>query len=221
MNRDDKYWSDFWAEKADPLHSDSGEAYYDRLGDELRLVLPPGFASVLEIGCGNGVFYERLGFDRVQYHGLDYSPAMIESFRKRFPSASVSVSDLRDYEPAAGLDCIFSHGVVQYISPREFDIHLARAAELLVPGGHVVHCGILRRSLRWQFYNGEFMADRRPLLRNLATYASVMTRIRPSMGHWYSMPATRQAAERHGFTTTFYASLLYPYRFHAVMRKRG
>jgi hypothetical protein len=41
--------------------------------------------------------------------------------------------------------------------------------------------------------------------------------LQPSLGRWHSVAAIRKIAAWHGFDTTFYGSLLYPYRFHVRM----
>ena len=221
MSTSDEYWVKFWAEKSDPLHTGNDDAYYDRLARELAIILPERFSSVLEIGCGNGCFYDRLGFDRVAYHGIDYSPAMIDHFADKFPGASVAVQDFRDYQGAPGLDLIFSHGVVQYVTIAEFDAQIARSAQLLVPGGHIVHAGVLRKSTRRAMNLGELWENPGNPIKNIARDIIETLGLRRAMGHWYSFQQVRKIAHKHGLTAKFYGSLLYPYRFHVVMQKIG
>ena len=219
MSNSDAYWNEFWANKADPLHSGSDDAYYDQLASELRIILPNNFSSVFEVGCGNGCFYERLGFDKAAYHGIDYSPAMIASFAKNFPNASVAVQDFRDYAGTPGLDLIFSHGVVQYITISEFDEQIARSRNLLQNGGHIVHAGVLRKSSRRAMMTGELWDNPGNPIKNGLRYLTELLGLRRTMGHWYSLPQVRKIAHKHGFNAKFYGSLLYPYRFHVVMTK--
>jgi cyclopropane fatty-acyl-phospholipid synthase-like methyltransferase len=221
MSGSDIYWSNFWADKADPLHSGNDDAYYDRLASELKIILPQKFSSVLEVGCGNGCFYERLGFDKTAYHGIDYSPAMIASFTANFPSASVAVKDFREYAGTLGLDLIFSHGVVQYITINEFDEQIARSRSLLQVGGYIVHAGVLRKSSRRAMMTGELWDNPGNPVKNGLRYLTELFGLRRTMGHWYSLPDVRKIARKHGFTAQFYGSLLYPYRFHVVMQKLG
>jgi SAM-dependent methyltransferase len=217
----DEHWSRFWATKSDPLHSSSEDHYYDCLGGELRLVLPDQFSSVLEVGCGNGCLYRRLGFDRVGYLGIDYSPAMIKAFEAAHPQAQVRLSDFRAVDGPKDLDLIFSHGVMQYIPPNEFDVEMEKAASLLRPGGHVVHAGVLRKSCRKAFMGGELAVVPDPWLKNRLRVLVEELGLRRSMGYWYSIPDVRKTALRHGFSARFFGSVLNPYRFHVVMRKSG
>lgn len=219
MTDTNDYWVRFWADKSDPLHSASDGAYYDRLASELRLVLPETFRSVLEIGCGNGCLYQRLGFDRVGYRGIDYSPSMIRSFNESFPGAKVEVADFRNFAADVELDLIFSHGVMQYVTLAEFDQQLAIARRLLVPGGHVVHAGVLRESCRDALMGGELWENQGNWLKRRLRVLGERLGIRRSMGHWYPIPEVRRIAKKHGFSAAFFGSVLYPYRFHVVMQK--
>lgn len=52
--------------------------------------------TLLEVGCGNGYYYEvlsHLAGCAIEYVGVDYSPAMIESARGRYPDLKFTVGD--------------------------------------------------------------------------------------------------------------------------------
>ena len=53
-------------------------------------------ASLLEVGCGSGYYSEvfaRLPKTRIAYSGMDYSPAMIQRARSRYPGVAFEVGD--------------------------------------------------------------------------------------------------------------------------------
>lgn len=53
-------------------------------------------ASLLEVGCGSGYYSEifsHLTKTRISYTGIDYSPAMIERARARYPSVPFAIGD--------------------------------------------------------------------------------------------------------------------------------
>jgi cyclopropane fatty-acyl-phospholipid synthase-like methyltransferase len=213
-------WHEFWEQKDNPLHSSSEASYYDRLAAELRLILPENFRSVLDVGCGNGVFFKRLGFDQVTYKGIDFSPAMIEKYKADFPEADVAVADVRDFKPEVGLDLIFSHGVVQNLTLAEFAALMKRSYELLGPNGHVVHAGVLWDRMRTTVALGDLSPVSPALIRKTTSFVLDRLGLRSSMGYWYSVRKVRRVANETGFSVTFHGSVLYPYRFHAVMQKR-
>lgn len=53
-------------------------------------------ATLLEIGCGNGYYYEVLSHltgCAMAYFGVDYSPAMIESAREHYPNLKFAAGE--------------------------------------------------------------------------------------------------------------------------------
>ena len=58
--------------------------------------LQPG-ASVLDIGCGNGVPISKALLDEgFAVHGMDASETLVAEFRKRFPEATIECSSVED-----------------------------------------------------------------------------------------------------------------------------
>ena len=219
MSKDRKHWKKFWAEKDNPLHSASDDAYYDRLAAELRLLLPEKFSSFLDIGCGNGVLYERLGLDKIRYTGIDLSDAMIRKFKTDHPKADVSVCDVSGFRPTEKFDVIFTHGVLQNIPFSELSKILQKNAEWLASGGKIIHAGVLWDRGRRVVESGVLSKSPSPMYKRWGNMFLVRTGLKLGMGHWYSMKKTKAAARRLGFDTSFSGSLLYPYRFHAVLTK--
>ncbi|WP_372785692.1 class I SAM-dependent methyltransferase [Phenylobacterium sp.] len=101
----------------------------------------PG-ARVLEIGCGQGAFYDsmrRLG--PASYLGTDIAPRAIAGAQARFAQdvalgrAAFQVADGADLAPEARFDAIVIADCLEYLGPvRET---LSRCGRLLAPGGVV------------------------------------------------------------------------------------
>jgi trans-aconitate methyltransferase len=78
-------------------------------------------AKVLEIGCGEGAFYESLRhFGPAGYHGVDFSETGVAAARRRFPSELVGrptfeVGDGRTYEPGEKYDAIVFPECIEYL----------------------------------------------------------------------------------------------------------
>jgi len=78
-------------------------------------------AKVLEIGCGEGAFYESLRhFAPAGYKGIDFSDTGVEAARRRFPSELVgrptfAVGDGRTYEPDEKFDAIVYPECIEYL----------------------------------------------------------------------------------------------------------
>lgn len=211
------FWHEQWNATSDP-QTQLDEAAFDLSVREYRCLIDQRpYRSVLEFGCGSGDFYERLGFDRCDCHGVDFSQGMIEAFRARHPQARLETADIRSYKPDRRYDLIVSTGLVQYLSAGIVDAHLGNVTKKLNPGGQILHLTVPWNAARWQFYSGA-MASREPsLFRKLKGGVGALTEIvglRPKMGRWHSMPQLRRVAAAHGLEAKFYGSLIHPYRFH-------
>jgi SAM-dependent methyltransferase len=204
-------WRAYWAECDDPLHRDGAE-FYRQHARELKLLLGATPGRVLEVGCGNGVFYELLDFDKADYTGVDFSPAMIGAFRARHPRARLILADAEDYREGGPYDLIFSNQLVQYLDKPRLARLLANARTMLVPTGCVVAASVPCRALRRRYYTGELTGGRTNRVggacRVLAGYVG------DGIGHWYSFEEIAKLAERHGLRSELFGSMHYPYRFH-------
>ena len=138
------YWKNFWMDKTDPMSRTGDEAHYDFMASELMVLLGQRpFEFVVEIGCGTGVYYKRLGFDKTSYTGVDFSRSMLGTFKQQYPDAPVFLCENgASYEPAKPVDLIFSHEVIQLFALRDIDTHLGIAARALTPRGRILHAGI-------------------------------------------------------------------------------
>jgi SAM-dependent methyltransferase len=217
----DDYWQKFWAVRNDPLHSDNSDAYNDRLAAELCMLLPKGFQSFFDIGCGNGVLYKPMGLDKVSYQGVDYSASMIEAFKAAHPDANVSVANAEEFLPDEKFDVVFSHGVLQNIRFGDFPGVLKKNIANLSPGGSIIHAGVLWDRARTVFESGVLQVKPLPLSKRVLSTISTRIGVRRGPGHWYSMKQMRLVGQSLGLESKFYGSLLYPYRFHIVFTRRG
>lgn len=70
--------------------------------EELNRIADLNGASVLEVGCGIGGFYDfcinGMGIKNFRYKGVDLVPGMIELARKKYPSAEWEVCNILEKE---------------------------------------------------------------------------------------------------------------------------
>jgi hypothetical protein len=204
------YWTRFWQDKNDPLHSANDETYYYLMATEALLLLgSQRFSAVLELGWGNGAFYKRLGFDQARYIGVDVAPAMLSAFSEAHPGTRLEAADVRGYGPTEPLDLIYSGSLLQYLSLTDIDRHLGSVRGSLKPGGQILHANVPWDVMRRPYYAGMLGVPRRGRLRSMAIYLAVRFWLVSSLGHWHSVAAIRKIAALHGFDTVFYGS-----RFH-------
>ncbi len=222
MSAKGEFWQGFWQSRSDPLHSDRSDVYYDNMATELKLLFNLGpESSVYEMACGSGTFYRRLGFDKSNYVGIDYSPAMIEAFKAAEPGANVDVADVRTFAPKTKMDLIYSSGMLQYLSNNETADLIRHSADLLKDGGSIVHAGLPWKPMRWEFFSGTLVQRPEGTLRAAAIYAAEATGIKPILGNWFSGAFLNKLGSTNNLKVSFYGSHSYPYRIHVKFTKNG
>ncbi|MDE2626956.1 MAG: trans-aconitate 2-methyltransferase [Burkholderiales bacterium] len=99
-----------------------------------RVPLPtPGV--VVDLGCGPGNSTELLvrRYPRATVQGIDTSPAMIESARRRLPGLGFEVADIAAWRPARPVDLAYANASLQWLGDHER--LLPRLLERVAPGG--------------------------------------------------------------------------------------
>jgi SAM-dependent methyltransferase len=100
--------------------------------------LAPG-RRALELGCGTGVFLERVARSGVSLHGLDLSEDLLEKARARVERLSNVVLDRGNAEatpyPDGHFDAVYGSSILHHLN---LDAALAEAHRVLRPGGRVV-----------------------------------------------------------------------------------
>lgn len=104
-----------------------------------------GVQSLLDAGCGNGRFGAFLAekLDRpLKYHGLDFSPALLEVARAALanePRLTVRLTDrdmIEDGFVPGAYDLIGAFGLMHHIPGREYRrLFMRQMAALVTPGG--------------------------------------------------------------------------------------
>lgn len=104
--------------------------------EALAATLPTG-ASVLDVGCGNGIplttFLVESGFE---VFGIDSSLRMVEKFRRNLPNTPVICSTIQDADlPHGGFDAAISWGMLFHLNHADQATALAKVAHALRTGG--------------------------------------------------------------------------------------
>jgi SAM-dependent methyltransferase len=98
--------------------------------------LPPS-ASVLDVGCGNGLPLTRVLIDQgCEVLGVDSSPNMLARFAVNFPDVPTICAPIQDCD-LAGLtfDAAIAWGVMFHLPNSEQVKAIAKVASVLKPGG--------------------------------------------------------------------------------------
>jgi trans-aconitate 2-methyltransferase len=123
--------------------ADWNPALYRRFEDErtrpareLLARVPLETARVVYVlGCGPGNSTELLveRFPEARVVGVDNSPAMLESARKRLPHARFDLADVATWQPDEAPDLVYANATLQWVADHEQLV--PRLFSLLAPGG--------------------------------------------------------------------------------------
>ncbi len=105
--------------------------------ERLDLLLPPG-SEVLELGMGPGVDLDMLA-QRYQAVGSDASQAFLDRYASTHPGAELLRLDAVTIDTTRRFDAIFSNKVLHHLTTEQLTRSLQRQAELLRPGGLLLH----------------------------------------------------------------------------------
>jgi cyclopropane fatty-acyl-phospholipid synthase-like methyltransferase len=110
-----------------------GRAHVEVLGS-----LIPAGATVLELGMGPGKDFDMMSvtFDVV---GSDNSQAFLDRYLTNHPGVELLLLDAVCIETDLTFDAIYSNKVLQHLTIEDLRQSLARQAELVPPGGILMH----------------------------------------------------------------------------------
>ena len=215
-------WESYWSAQKEPHHSSASIGFYDRHALELKAMFgrqKP--TSVLEIGCGTGALYERLGFNDTRYKGVDFSESMLSVFAKDHPDVNLECADGSDYCDSCKYNLIFSNGVIQYFDKAMLQRHFVQVRKMMTLDSVFVCASVPWKLQRRRFLTGElFPPYRRNILRLGKAFVRGLLRRPDQLGHWYGFTDMQELAEGNGMAAEVFPSLCYVYRFHAAMTLR-
>ena len=217
----------YWSQKRDSDHSQRPnlDVFKIAAGEVRAYFDPDRYKRILEIGCGAGEVFEYLKFDPNHYLGVDFSPSILSAFAKRHPKVRLMEGEASSFLIPEKFDFILINGVIQYCLPEATRKCIANLKQMLSEEGAILIGNVPNRLLRYKYYCGLFL-DKSPatgqIVINLCkTAASSVLKRHLGIGYWYTTDQIRKIAAKQDLDTWFFGSLLYPYRFSALMRHRG
>ena len=93
--------------------------------------------KILDLGCGNGRFYEVVKNKKVDYYGIDNSETLIKIAKTKYPEANFQVGDALNLPFSDNFfDKVYSIAVFHHIPSKKFRLQfLNEAKRVLKPGG--------------------------------------------------------------------------------------
>jgi lipopolysaccharide exporter len=211
----------FWADKNTTLNGQEGENFWRAQAGELRnLYFAKPLRRVLEIGCGDGNLFPYYGIPPANYKGVDFTPQFIERFRSRQPSVHLECAEGASYfDGGTKYDLILLNGIVQHFDPKMLEQHLRNARAMMQEDGQLIWGSIPQRRYRTQYDAGKWSGNgKTSALRFLRSWGGRLLGL-DAMGYWYEPREVSALADKYGLDVQFVPSNLYPYRFHAVIKK--
>jgi O-antigen/teichoic acid export membrane protein len=211
----------FWSDKQSTLNNREGEVFWSAQAGELKnLYWNRHPQQVLEIGCGDGNLFPYFGIPAANYKGVDFTPQFIESFRSKQPTVELECAEGASYlDRERQYDLILLNGIVQHFDLKMLEQHLQNASLMMPDGGMLIWGSIPQRRHRAQYDAGKFSGSGKvSILRLIRSWGGRLLGL-DAMGYWYEPDDVAALAKKYRLQCEFVKSDLYPYRFHAVIRK--
>ncbi len=117
-------------------------------------------ASVLEIGCGTGLYSNLLRRDFAQFLATDVNKEMLDELNKNYPDIQTLQADATNLSGFKDqtFDLVFCMSVLHHVPENQRLAALREMRRVLRPGGHAVICEPYWRHpipLLFQFIQGE------------------------------------------------------------------
>jgi lipopolysaccharide exporter len=211
----------FWSDKDSTLVGREGDDFQRARAEELtRLYSSKHPERVLEIGCGDGSLFPYFGIPPTNYKGVDFTPRFIERFRSKEPAVRLECAEGASYlDREEQYDLILLNGIVQHFDVKMLDQHLRNAQTMMREGGLIIWGSIPQKCHRRDYDAGKFSGKgKTSAARLLRSWAGRILGL-DAMGYWYDPREIAALANRYGLDAEVVHSDLYPYRFHAVIRK--
>lgn len=143
---------DDWIDYYDSPHfiyvnSHHRDVHFRRIADDVARYVPSPAAVVLDYGCGEALYADRVADRAARLILVEPAPGVRARLTARFrdnAKIEVCAPDRLSTLPDASVDLIVMHSVAQYLTPAELDKTLALFRRLVKPDGAFVLGDVLR-----------------------------------------------------------------------------
>lgn len=140
-------WREFW-DRDTPIYVSARHKarHYAGLADEIAALVPHPGAVVLDHGCGQALFADRIAEACSRLLLCDASPRQRDALARRFAgSPRIAVLAPEDVAalPAASLDLVVANSLAQYLTDAELAACLRDWRRALKPGGRLVLADVI------------------------------------------------------------------------------
>lgn len=214
------HWKNFWAHQTTPQHRRDEPEFYAEHSAELRLLFEKYKPrTVLDLCCGNGALYQHLGFNKVQYTGVDFSDSMLAQFTASYPDANLEQADVTEYVSNQRFDLILMEFAAGYFPASTLTRVFQHARAMMHSDSLFVCSSIPWRAVRWDFYAGRLtpphVTSKYALVK---AQTKALLRVRDPIGHWHNPTEIRRCGLQADLDAEFFGCYSYIYRFHTTLR---
>jgi SAM-dependent methyltransferase len=219
---------DYWSMRTGSDHTRRPglDVFRIAAGEVRAFMVPASYRAFLDLGSGAGEVFAHLGIAPEAYSGVDYSPTMIETFKRRWPDVNVELGDATTYRSDHRFEFILVNSVLQHCSPDEVKRCFENTAAMLSPTGRILMGNVPDRSQHSRYRAGMFLrrTERHStrIVRRVRYLADAVRHGRvDSIGYWYHPEKFVDLAAGVGLECSIFGCLLYPYRFSALLTHPG
>ncbi len=189
------------------LYNEKHSFVYDYGASLVDLLNPKPSERILDLGCGSGELTAAIAAVCNEVVGMDFSPAMIEKAKGRFPELIFQRGNASDFKAIPRFDAIFSNATLHWVS--DYKAAATCMYANLVEGGRIVVefggkrnvqaiTSTLRDALKSRGYDKQAALDLW-YFPSIGEYTTVLESVgfNVTFAQWYDRP-TELADEREG-----------------------
>ena len=135
-----------------------------RISEEIFRFIKPEYQTLVDIGCGDGVYTHEIkqNFPHLEVHGFDPAQAAIDAAQKRFPSVQFRTINLLDSNlptPRQRYDVGVIRGVLHHLADQELAIRnafkLANNLIIMEPNGNNPILKVIEKTSKYHIEHEE------------------------------------------------------------------
>ena len=178
----------------------------ENIWEEIRFLFDEHLVAgekVLDLGCGNGRYYELFKDKQISYFGIDNSEKLIEIAQKKYPEAKFQVGDALDLSfPNNYFDKIFSIAVFHHIPSEDLRRQFLNESKRVLKQGGIIVLTV------WKFHEPKeiFLRSKYTLMKLFGLSKMDFKDILEPWGnkteryyHWFSEKELRKEVAAAGF----------------------
>jgi SAM-dependent methyltransferase len=144
-------WADYWNGKTTVYANERHKrVHYEGIARDIMALLPGREARVVDYGCGEALFADRVADACAHLYLCDAAPNVRDRLAARYASnPKIDVISVEQFDalPADSADLIVANSVIQYLSRAQLEHFLRVARDKLSSGGRLVIADVIPKAI--------------------------------------------------------------------------